>query len=78
MPVFAVATCPGCKVAVSGSNDKTLRVWDVATGSLTRTIEGHRYQGTKGNTVNVPLSKKIVGSGYKITRKKSFFRGKWG
>ena len=26
---------------VSGSDDKTVRVWDNATGQLTRTLEGH-------------------------------------
>jgi WD40 repeat protein len=27
--------------AVSGSNDKTLKVWDLTTGGLLRTLEGH-------------------------------------
>ena len=29
------------KRAVSGSDDKTLKVWDLTTGGLLRTLEGH-------------------------------------
>jgi WD40 repeat protein len=28
-------------LAVSGSDDKTLKVWDLTTGKLIRTLEGH-------------------------------------
>ena len=37
----AVALSGDGKTAVSGSDDKTLKVWDVATGKELRTLEGH-------------------------------------
>jgi WD40 repeat protein len=36
-----VALSDGWRV-VSGSNDTTLRVWDVDTGECVRELEGHR------------------------------------
>ena len=39
--VTAVALTPDGNTAVSGSADNTLRVWDVATGELLHTLEGH-------------------------------------
>jgi WD40 repeat protein/uncharacterized caspase-like protein len=39
--VDSVAFSPDKKTALSGSVDKTLRLWDVATGQLLRTFEGH-------------------------------------
>jgi WD40 repeat protein len=38
--VYSVAVLPGGRV-VSGAADRTLRVWDLATGETTRTLEGH-------------------------------------
>ena len=32
---------PDGRRVVSGSNDKTLKVWDVATGKCVATLEGH-------------------------------------
>ncbi len=40
--VSAVAFSPDGRKLVSGSNDKTLRVWEVASGSLLGTLAGHR------------------------------------
>ena len=36
-----VAMAPDGRRAVSASWDKTLKVWDLATGAVLRTLEGH-------------------------------------
>src|SRR5262249_48766716 len=40
-PVLSVAFSPDGKRIVSGSEDRTLKVWDAQTGQETRTLEGH-------------------------------------
>jgi WD40 repeat protein len=40
-PVHAVAVTRDGRHAVSGSMDKTLRVWDLATGETKTTLQGH-------------------------------------
>jgi WD40 repeat protein len=42
-PVSAVAVTPEGRLAVSGSDDKTLKVWDLATGAEVRTLAGHDH-----------------------------------
>jgi WD40 repeat protein len=39
--VTAVCLTPDGKQAVSASHDSTLKVWDIGTGTLIRTLEGH-------------------------------------
>ena len=39
--VRGVAIFPDGRRVVSGSNDDTLKVWDVATGKCVATLEGH-------------------------------------
>jgi hypothetical protein len=39
--VNAVSICPEGKTAVSGSDDNTLKVWDLKSGELKATLEGH-------------------------------------
>ncbi len=39
--VNAVAVTPDGRFAISGSSDKTLRVWELATGECVRILEGH-------------------------------------
>ena len=42
--VRSVAFSPDGRYALSGSNDKTLKLWDVNTGSAIRTFTGHSNQ----------------------------------
>src|SRR5205085_11336499 len=39
--VRTVATSPDGRLALSGSGDKTLRLWELATGKELRRLEGH-------------------------------------
>jgi hypothetical protein len=39
--VISVAFDPAGRTLASGSNDYTVKLWDVATGKLLRTLEGH-------------------------------------
>ena len=38
---MSVSVSPDGRRAVSGSADKTLRVWDLESGACLRTLEGH-------------------------------------
>ena len=39
--IYALAIAPDGRTALSGSDDKTLRLWDLASGSMIRTLNGH-------------------------------------
>ena len=41
--VFSVAFRPDGKTLVSGSGDRTLRLWNAQTGEHIRTLEGHKW-----------------------------------
>ncbi|KAF3407274.1 hypothetical protein DPV78_000139 [Talaromyces pinophilus] len=58
--VNAVAFSPDGKVLASGSNDKTVRLWDPATGTLQQTLEGH---SNRVNAVAFSPDGKVLASG---------------
>jgi WD40 repeat protein len=49
--VIAVAITPDGQRAVSASCDRTLRIWDIASGATLRTLEGHT-----GSVSAVPIT----------------------
>ncbi|KAL4983327.1 WD40-repeat-containing domain protein [Aspergillus falconensis] len=57
--VMAVAFSPDGQVVVSASNDKTIRLWDTATGAVKQTLEGH---GDSINAVAFSPDGQIVAS----------------
>src|SRR5687767_6961414 len=40
--ITAVAVSPDSRTIASGSRDRTVKLWDAATGKLLRTLTGHR------------------------------------
>jgi WD40 repeat protein len=58
--VRSVALTPDGRFAVTGSEDATVKVWEVATGRLVRTLYGHEA-GVQG--VAVPPDRAVVFSG---------------
>ncbi|EFJ40753.1 hypothetical protein VOLCADRAFT_108019 [Volvox carteri f. nagariensis] len=60
-PVLAVATTPDSKYLITGSADKTVRVWDVCTGYIMATLRGHT--GEVSTVAVTPNGRRIMSSG---------------
>jgi WD40 repeat protein len=62
-----VAFSPDGKQVVSGSEDKTVWLWDAATGTALQTLKGHSY--SVNSVAFSPNGKQVVsGSGDKTVR----------
>ncbi|KAK4116056.1 NWD1 protein, partial [Canariomyces notabilis] len=59
-PVWSVAFSPNSKLVASGSDDKTVKMWDAATGTCMQTLAGH--SGLVSSVTFSPDSK-LVASG---------------
>jgi len=58
--VGSVAFSPDLKLVASGSYDKTVKLWDPATGACTQTLKGH---SDNVNSVTFSPNSKLVASG---------------
>jgi WD40 repeat protein len=58
--VSSLAMSADAKFLVSGSQDQTIRVWNLATGELVHTLKGHR---DSVNTVALSPDEQIIASG---------------
>ncbi len=56
--MFSVAFSPDGTRIASGSTDKTVRLWDAASGDLLETLTGH--EGTVSSVVFSPDGTRIV------------------
>jgi eukaryotic-like serine/threonine-protein kinase len=60
--VWTVATSAANQTVLSGSYDKTIKIWDLATGSLQHTLEGHT-DAVRDVAVSVDGKTLVSGSG---------------
>ncbi|KAK5657213.1 hypothetical protein OQA88_3271 [Cercophora sp. LCS_1] len=58
--VMSVAFSPDSKLVASGSRDKTIKIWDMATGACMQTLEGH---GSFVRSVAFSPDSKLIASG---------------
>jgi WD40 repeat protein len=63
--VYSVAFLPDGKQVVSRSGDKTVRLWDAATGRALQTLEGH--SNVVSSVAFSPNGKQVVSSSYDNT-----------
>jgi WD40 repeat protein len=61
--VRAVAVGPGNQHIVSASSDQTVRVWDLRSGRLVRTLEGHSWSAPAVAVAVSPDNQHIVSAG---------------
>src|SRR6476659_3533660 len=55
-PISSIATDSAGRLLVTGSDDKTVRVWDLASGDLLRTLRPPIGQGKEGDVLAVAIS----------------------
>ena len=58
----AVCLSTDGRYALSGSDDKSLKLWDVSNGKCLRTFQGHRYEihSTCRARTDATLSREVV------------------
>jgi WD40 repeat protein len=56
LPIVGIAFTPDGRQLVSASEDKTIRVWDLATGKTVRTLRGESTPGIQGKIYAMALS----------------------
>jgi WD40 repeat protein len=56
LPIVGISFTPDGRQLVSASEDKTIRVWDLATGKTVRTIRGESAPGIQGRIYAMALS----------------------
>jgi WD40 repeat protein len=56
LPIVGISFTPDGRQLVSASEDKTIRVWDLATGKTVRTIRGESTLGIQGKIYAMALS----------------------
>ncbi|MHA2125544.1 MAG: NosD domain-containing protein [Promethearchaeota archaeon] len=73
--VSSVAISPNGEFIISGSHDKSIKIWELATGKLVRTLEGHEKYVT--SIVLSPDGKHVIsGSNDKTVKIWEFSSGK--
>ena len=63
--VNSVAISPDGRYIVSGSRDRTVRIWDINSGDLLRTLGGHEWGGVNSVAIS-PDSRYIVSGGGRV------------